>query len=174
MIHQTAIIDPSAKIADDVEIGPYAIIGADVEIGSGNWIGPHVVINGPTKIGKNNKIYQFASLGCDPQDLKFAGEDTTVEINTNPDYRTILYQLDGKTEINGKKIGNKTMLAFDNDGSKIKISSLESARLLLLSGKPIDEEITSYGPFVMNSTTEIMEAIRDAQQGKMGVLIEEF
>ena len=80
MIHQTAIIDATAKIADDVSIGPYSVIGADVEIASGTWIGPHVVINGPTKIGKNNKIFQFSSIGEDPQDLKFAGETTYLEI----------------------------------------------------------------------------------------------
>ena len=92
MIHQTAIIDVSAKLADDVTIGPYSIIGADVEIDSGTWVGPHVVINGPTKIGKNNKIYQFASLGGDPQDLKFAGEKSYLEIgdnNTIREYVTI-------------------------------------------------------------------------------------
>jgi len=83
MIHQTAIIDKKAKIADDVSIGPYSVIGADVEIGSGTWIGPHVVISGPTKIGKNNKIFQFASVGEDPQDLKFAGEITHLEIGDN-------------------------------------------------------------------------------------------
>ena len=80
MIHQTAIIDATAKIASDVEIGPYSIIGADVEIESGTWIGPHVVINGPTKIGKNNKIYQFSSIGEDPQDLKFSGENSSLVI----------------------------------------------------------------------------------------------
>ena len=80
MIHQTAIIDPSAKIADDVEIGPYTIIGADVEIDSGTWIGPHVVINGPTRIGKDNKIFQFASLGEQPQDLKYNGQPTRLEV----------------------------------------------------------------------------------------------
>lgn len=83
MIHQTAIIDDNAKIADNVSIGAYSIIGADVEIDSGTWVGPHVVINGPTKIGKNNKIYQFASVGGDPQDLKFAGEKTQLEIGDN-------------------------------------------------------------------------------------------
>jgi len=92
VIHQTAIIDETANIADDVTIGAYSIIGADVEIGAGTWIGPHVVINGPTKIGKNNKIYQFASLGGDPQDLKFAGERSYLEIgdnNTIREYVTI-------------------------------------------------------------------------------------
>ena len=71
MIHPTAIVDPSAKIADDVTIGPYAVIGADVEIGSGTEVGPHVVIKGPTKIGKDNQIHQFASIGDLPQDLSF-------------------------------------------------------------------------------------------------------
>ena len=91
MIHQTAIIDPSAKIADDVEIGPYSIIGANVEIDSGTWIGPHVVINGPTKIGKDNRIFQFASIGEEPQDLKYNGEDTTLKVgdrNTIREYVT--------------------------------------------------------------------------------------
>ncbi len=80
MIHSTAIIDPSARISDKVEIGAYSIIGADVEIAEGCWIGPHVVINGPTKIGCDNKIFQFASIGEQPQDLKFAGEITHLEI----------------------------------------------------------------------------------------------
>lgn len=91
MIHQTAIIDPSAKIADDVEIGPYSIIEAGVEIGAGTWIGPHVVIKGPTKIGEQNKIYQFASIGEQPQDLKYNGEPTRLEIgdrNTIREYVT--------------------------------------------------------------------------------------
>lgn len=80
MIDKTAIIDPSAKIGKNVHIGPYSIIGKDVEIDEGTWIGPHVVIQGPTKIGKDNKIFQFASLGGDPQDLKFKGEKTYLEI----------------------------------------------------------------------------------------------
>lgn len=80
MIHQTAIIDATAKIADDVSIGPYTIVGAGVEIDSGSWVGPHVVINGPTKIGKNNKIFQFASVGEEPQDLKYSGETSYLEI----------------------------------------------------------------------------------------------
>jgi len=83
MIHSTAIIDPSAIIADDVSIGPYTIIGADVEIGAGSEIGPHVVINGPTKIGASNKILQFSSIGEEPQDKKYAGEATRLEIGNN-------------------------------------------------------------------------------------------
>lgn len=80
MIHPTAIVSANANIADDVEVGPYAVIGDDVEIGRGNRIGSHVVINGPTKIGVDNRIYQFASIGDDPQDKKYAGEPTGLTI----------------------------------------------------------------------------------------------
>ncbi len=83
LIHPTAIIDPSAAIAADVEIGPYSIIGPDVEIGAGTWIGPHVVITKLTTIGRGNKIYQFASVGEDCQDKKYAGEATRLVIGDN-------------------------------------------------------------------------------------------
>ena len=92
MIHTTAIIADSAKIADDVEIGPYSIIGDSVEIDSGTRIDSHVVINGPTKIGKDNHIYQFASVGDDPQDKKYADEPTRLMIgdrNTIREFCTI-------------------------------------------------------------------------------------
>jgi UDP-N-acetylglucosamine acyltransferase len=80
MIDHRAIIHPTAKIASNVQIGPWTIIGPDVEIGEGTWIGPHVVIQGPTKIGSFNKIYQFSSIGEVPQDKKFQGEQTFLEI----------------------------------------------------------------------------------------------
>ncbi len=80
MIHSTAIIDVSATIADDCEIGPYCVIGPNVSIGSGTVLGPHVVVKGNTRIGCNNHILQFASVGEIPQDLKFKGEETWLEI----------------------------------------------------------------------------------------------
>ncbi|HEX4044828.1 MAG TPA: acyl-ACP--UDP-N-acetylglucosamine O-acyltransferase [Gammaproteobacteria bacterium] len=80
MIDKTAIIDSSAKIANNVHIGPYSVIGPEVEIGEGTWIGPHVVIQGPTRIGRENQIFQFASIGERTQDLKFRGERTYLEI----------------------------------------------------------------------------------------------
>lgn len=79
-IHATAIIDSKAEIADDVIISPYAVIGADVKIDSGTYVGPHAVIEGPTTIGKDNKIFQFASVGAEPQDKKYKGEATTLTI----------------------------------------------------------------------------------------------
>jgi UDP-N-acetylglucosamine acyltransferase len=80
VIHQTAVIDPSAKIANEVHIGPYSIIGPEVEIGQGTWIGPHVVIQGPTRIGRENKIFQFASIGEVSQDKKFVDQRSRLEI----------------------------------------------------------------------------------------------
>tara|TARA_X000000368_G_C22907598_1_gene657027 strand:- start:58 stop:840 length:783 start_codon:yes stop_codon:yes gene_type:complete len=83
MIHKTAIIDSKAIISENVKIGPYSVIGPNVEIGNGTIIQSHVNITGKTKIGLNNKIYPFASIGNDPQDLKFQGEETNLEIGDN-------------------------------------------------------------------------------------------
>lgn len=80
MIDPRAVIDPAARLAEDVSVGAFSIIGPDVEIGAGTWIGPHAVINGPTRIGCDNRIYQFASVGEAPQDKKYAGEPTRLEI----------------------------------------------------------------------------------------------
>ena len=83
MIHPSAVIDPSAKIADKVNIGPWTLIGADVEIGEGCDISSHVVVKGPTKIGSGNKIYQFSTIGDDTPDLKYNGEPTRLLIGDN-------------------------------------------------------------------------------------------
>lgn len=80
MIHPTAQIDPSAELGEGVSVGAYSIVGGGVVIGAGTWIGPHVVIDAGTRIGRDNRLYQFASIGSDPQDKKFHGEDTRLEI----------------------------------------------------------------------------------------------
>lgn len=80
MIHPTALVDPGAELAVDVSIGPYSIVGAGVRIESGTVVGPHVVIRGPTRIGRDNRIFQFSSIGEDPQDKKYNGENTRLEI----------------------------------------------------------------------------------------------
>ena len=80
MIHPSAIIHPSADIAEDVSIGPFSIIGEDVKIGSGTVVGSHVVIDRWTEIGCDNQIFQFASIGAAPQDIKYQGEKTILRI----------------------------------------------------------------------------------------------
>jgi len=92
MIHPTAIIDPTAQLAENVTVGPYAVIGAQVEIGPGSDIRSHAVVEGPTKIGAQNRIFPFASIGLEPQDKKFQGEESRLEIgdgNTIREYVTI-------------------------------------------------------------------------------------
>lgn len=86
-IHPTAIVAGDAHIAPDVDIGAYSVIGAGVVIGKGTWIGPHVVVDGPTTIGEANKIFQFASIGAAPQDLKYKGEPTRLEIGDRNVFR---------------------------------------------------------------------------------------
>lgn len=76
LIDSRAIIDPSARLADGVEVGPWSMIGPDVEIGEGTVIGPHVIVKGPTRIGKYNRIFQFSSVGEDTPDMKYKGEPT--------------------------------------------------------------------------------------------------
>ena len=87
MRHQTAIIHASARLGDDVEVGPFSVIGEHVVIGSGTVVGPHVVINGHTKIGKNNRFYQFSSIGEANQDKKYQGEPTRTIIGDNNVFR---------------------------------------------------------------------------------------
>lgn len=79
-IHPSAVVDPGASLADDVEIGAFTVIGPHVSVGAGSWVGPHVVINGHTTIGAENRIFQFASVGEVPQDKKYAGEPTQLII----------------------------------------------------------------------------------------------
>ena len=104
MIHSTAIVSDKADIADDVEIGPYSIVGDDVVIGSGTRIESHVVINGPTRIGKDNHIYQFSSIGDDPQDKKYAGEPTTLTIGDRNTIRESCTISRGTAEDRGETI----------------------------------------------------------------------
>ena len=109
MIHPTAVIDPDATLGDNVSVGAYSIIGAEVVVGDDTWIGPHVVINGPTTIGKENRIFQFASIGEAPQDLKYAGERTTLVIGERNTIREFVTLNRGT----GDGVG-KTVIGSDN------------------------------------------------------------
>jgi len=102
-------------------------------------------------------------------------KDGEIEFEIPNDHNTLFYLLKGKVQVNNdQEINAKDLVHFANDDSKIKFTAKEDGYGIILSGKPIGEEVESYGPFVMNTQTEIMEAMRDAQMGKMGVLIEEF
>jgi len=130
LIHPTAVIDPAAELAEDVSVGPYSVIEANVTIGAGTDIGPHVVIKGTTRIGSQNRIFQFASIGEEPQDKKYAAEPTSLEIgdrNTIREFVTLnrgTAQDDGVTRLGDDnwimayvhiahdcRIGNETIFA---------------------------------------------------------------
>ena len=87
MIDPRAVVSPQARLAPDVTVGPFSVIGADVEIGPRTIVAPHVVINGPTRIGADNRIFQFASIGDAPQDKKYQGEPTRLEIGDRNVFR---------------------------------------------------------------------------------------
>ena len=111
MIDPRAVVSPQAQIAEDVQIGPFSVIGADVVIGPGSWIGPHVVINGPTRMGAGNKVFQFASLGDAPQDKKYNGESTRLEIGDRNVFRESVTVNRGTTHDRGvTQIGNDNLL----------------------------------------------------------------
>jgi len=110
-IHKTAVVHPGAKIGEGVEIGPYAIIGENVEIGDKTKVEPHVVIQGWTKIGKGNKIFNGASIGQEPQDLKFHGEKSFLEIGDNNTIREFATIHRGTEEGGGlTKIGDNNLI----------------------------------------------------------------
>ena len=115
MIHKTAIIDPKAKIASNVKIGAYSVVGPDVEVNENTIIHSHVSISGQTIIGKENKIYPFASVGNDPQDLKYNGEKTKLTIGDNNTIREYVTINPGTIGGGGKtKVGNNCLFMISS------------------------------------------------------------
>lgn len=111
MIHPSALIDPKAELADDVKVGAFSIIDARVRIDAGTIIGPHAVITGRTTIGKNNHIFQFTSIGEQPQDKKYAGEDTELIIGDDNTIRELCTFSRGSAQGGGvTRIGNRNWL----------------------------------------------------------------
>ncbi len=108
-VHPKALVDPAAELADDVEVGAFSIIGPKVKIGPGSRIGPHVVVTGRTTIGANTRIFQFASIGEEPQDKKYDGEDTELVIGDNNTIRELCTFSRGT-----EQGGGKTIIGNDN------------------------------------------------------------
>ncbi|PLX14746.1 MAG: pirin family protein [Marinilabiliales bacterium] len=123
-------------------------------------------------LGKSGKIKANSNLITLRIDIEKGGK---MRIPLPENFNAFLYQLDGKLKINSsQETSIKQLTWFNNDGEFIELEGIENTRAILLSGEPINEKIATYGPFVMNTQTEIMEAMNDYQKGKMGVLIEEF
>jgi len=106
VIDPRAVVDPKAQLAPDVEVGPYAVIEGEVVIGAGSRIGSHAVIRGPTTLGRNNQVFQFASLGDAPQDKKYKGEPTRLEVGDGNTFREYCTVNRGTTATNLTRIGS--------------------------------------------------------------------
>lgn len=150
MISEQAIINPSAKIAKGVTIGPGTIIGAQVEIGEDTWIGPHVVIEGPTTIGRGNKIFQFSSIGDAPQDVTYQGESTRLEIGDNNTIREYCMLSRGTVKGGGiTRIGNNNFLmAYTHVGHDCIVGNhVIMINYSALSGHVIVEDFATVGGY---------------------------
>ncbi len=135
MIDKTAIIDPKAKVSSNVSIGAYSVIGPNVEIDENSTIQSHVSIVGNTKIGKGNKIYSFASIGNDPQDLKFSGENTKLEIGDNNKIREYVTINPGTKGGGGlTKVGNNCLFMVS---SHIAHDCLVEDNVILANNVPL-------------------------------------
>lgn len=110
-VHATAIIDPQARLACSVTVGPYSIVGKDVSLGENCEVMSHVVLHGPTRAGKGNRFYPYASIGLDPQDLKYSGEETYLEIGDANTFREFVTVHRGTAEGGGTtRIGHHNLL----------------------------------------------------------------
>jgi len=135
MIHKTAIVDPKARISSTVKIGPFSIIGPNVEINDNTEIQSHVSIMGNTIIGKDNKIYSFSSIGNDPQDLKYRGEDTKLEIGDNNKIREYVTINPGTQGGGGlTKIGNNCLFMVS---SHIAHDCMVGSNVILANNVPL-------------------------------------
>lgn len=150
MIDERAMIHPSAKLAKGVSVGPGTVIGADVEIDENTWIGSHVVIEGPTSIGKNNKIFQFASVGDEPQDITYKGEPTRLEIGDNNIIREYCMVSRGTVKGGGvTRVGHGNFLmAYSHIGHDCSVGDqVIMVNYAALSGHVVVEDFAIIGPY---------------------------
>ena len=109
-VHATALVDPKAELADDVEVGAYSIVGPHVQAGAGTIVGPHVVLTGRTRLGERNRLFQFTSIGEIPQDRKYGGEPTTTTIGDDNVFREFMTINAGTAQDRGDtRIGNANL-----------------------------------------------------------------
>jgi UDP-N-acetylglucosamine acyltransferase len=164
MIHKTSIIDSQAKLSKNIKVGAYSIIGPNVQIGENTIIHPHVVISGNTIIGKNNEIYPFASIGSNPQDLKYNGEQTMLKIGNNNKIREYVTINPGTINGTGKTvIGDNCLLMISSHiahdciiGNNVIIANnvaiaghAEIGNFVIIGGNSAVQQFTRIGKMAM-------------------------
>ena len=151
LIHPTALIDEGAELAADVSVGPYAVIGAGVKVGEGTSIGPHVVIEGSTTIGSGNRVWQFATIGSAPQDLKYGGEPTRLEIGSGNTIREFSSINRGTVDGGGvTRVGHDNLLmAYSHVAHDCRIGDrVVMANAATLAGHVVVEDHAAVGGLV--------------------------
>ena len=166
MIHSTAIIDPKAKISSNVSIGAYSIIGPNVEINDNTIVDSHVSILGNTKIGKNNRLYPFASIGNDPQDLKFEGEETKLIIGDNNkirEYVTINIGTEGGGGVT--KVGNNCLFMVS---SHIAHDCLVEDNVILANNVPLGGHAHIENDVIIGGNSAVQQFTRVGKSAMIG------
>ena len=166
MIHKTAIIDPKSKISSNVSIGPYSVIGPDVEIDENTIIYSHVSISGQTKIGKRNKIYPFASIGNDPQDLKYKGEETKLIIGNENTIREYVTINPGTVGDGGKTIvGNSCLFMIS---SHIAHDCLIGNNVIIANNVPLGGHVIIEDNVVIGGNSAVQQFTRIGKMAMIG------
>jgi UDP-N-acetylglucosamine acyltransferase len=166
MIHETAIIDTKTKIASNVSIGPYSVIGPDVEIGKGTIIHSHVNISGYTKIGNRNKIYPFASIGNDPQDLKYNGEETKLIIGDKNIIREYVTINPGTVGDGGKTIiGNNCLFMIS---SHVAHDCLVGNNVIIANNVPLGGHVIVEDNVVIGGNSAVQQFTRIGKMSMIG------
>ena len=166
MIHKTAIIDPKSKISSNVSIGPYSVIGPDVEIGESTIIHSHVNISGHTKIGKKNKIYPFASIGNDPQDLKYNGEETKLIIGDKNTIREYVTINPGTVGDGGKTIiGNNCLFMIS---SHVAHDCLVGNNVIIANNVPLGGHVIVEDNVVIGGNSAVQQFTRIGKMAMIG------
>jgi len=166
MIHETAIIDTKTKISSNVSIGPYSVIGPDVEIGESTIIHSHVNISGHTKIGKRNKIYPFASIGNDPQDLKYNGEETKLIIGDKNTIREYVTINPGTVGDGGKTIiGNNCLFMIS---SHVAHDCLVGNNVIIANNVPLGGHVIIEDNVVIGGNSAVQQFTRIGKMAMIG------
>ena len=166
MIHKTAIIDPKAKIYSNVKIGAYSVIGPNVEIDENTIIHSHVSISGHTKIGKENKIYPFASIGNDPQDLKYNGEETKLIIGDKNTIREYVTINPGTVDGGGKTlIGDNCLLMIS---SHIAHDCLVGNNVIIANNVPLGGHAIIEDNVVIGGNSAVQQFTRIGKMAMIG------
>ena len=166
MIHKTSIIDNKSKIAKSAKIGPYTVIGPNVEIGNNVVIHSHVNISGNTKIGDGTKIFPFASIGTDPQDLKYKGEDTKLEIGKNNRIREYVTINPGTSGGGGlTKIGDNCLFMIS---SHIAHDCYIGNNVIIANNVPLGGHVTIEDKVVIGGNSAVQQFTRIGKLAMIG------